>query len=75
MAYELELPEAWKIHPVFHTTLLRPFQVSTWTRSQESAVEELELEEDDHSYEIEMLHGVGPIGTPGYGRPEWVEFT
>ena len=36
-----------------------------WTRSQESTVEELELEEDDRSYEIEKLlrwRWIGPSG-------------
>ena len=49
VAYELELPQNWQIHPVFHTRLLRLFRMSTWSTKIESATEDLELEEDDRS--------------------------
>ena len=55
VVYELELPQTWKMHPIFHTSLLQPFQTTTWTRSKESAMDELEQEEDDGSYEVEKL--------------------
>lgn len=55
VAYELELPQNWRIHLVFHTSLLRPFRTSTWSTRTESAMEDLELEEDDRSYEFERL--------------------
>ena len=28
VAYELELPQTWRLHPVFHTNLLGPFHMS-----------------------------------------------
>ena len=55
VAYELELPQTWKIHPVFHTSLLRPFKMSTWSMRTESTVDDLELEEYGRSYEIKQL--------------------
>ena len=70
VANELELPQTWKIHSIFHTSLLRPFRTSTWTRSEESALEELEVE-DDRSYEVEKLlrwRSVGPSGRRGRKR-------
>ena len=31
VAYELELPQTWRLYPVFHTSLLRPFRMSEWS--------------------------------------------
>ena len=53
-AYELELPQTWKIHLVFHTSLLQPFKTSTWSSTQELAMDELELK-DDRSCKVEKL--------------------
>ena len=30
-AYKLQLPESWSTHPVFHTSLLRPWRESQWS--------------------------------------------
>ena len=54
VAYELKLPSTWKIHPVFHTSLLRPFKTLQWTTSSDPAMGELEPEEDE-PYNVEKL--------------------
>ena len=54
VAYELELPQTWKIHPVFHTSLLRPFRTSRWTTPTDPAVDDIELE-DTEPYEVEKI--------------------
>ena len=65
VAYELELPRTWKIHNVFHTSLLRPFRSSKWSAT-ERETEDAELEiEDDEPEDVEKLlrwRWAGPSG-------------
>ena len=53
MAYKLQLPTSWRIHDVFHTSLLREWKQGQW--SQDLRPEALELEDTDTLYVVEKL--------------------
>ena len=53
-AYELRVPDAWSMHPIFHVSLLKPWRESSWSSP-------LDLQPDDIEpatepvYEVEKL--------------------
>ena len=56
MAYQLELPKTWKIHPTFHASLLTPYKE---TEAHRSNFLELPLDDikGEQEWEVEQILG------------------
>ena len=54
MAYQLELPRAWTIHDVFHSSLLTPYKETREHRAQFQCPPP-ELIGNEEEYEVEQI--------------------
>ena len=53
-AYELKLPDAWSIHPVFHVSLLKPWRESIWSSPVDLQPADIEPE-TRQTYTVERI--------------------
>ena len=87
-AYKLKLPASWKVHPVFHVSLLRPYQDGSTLRPPVPPPPPPEIIDDEPEYEVEKIldsrinrrrnNGLEYlVHWKGYGDEEdsWVPFT
>ena len=54
IAYKLQLPEHWSMHPVFHTSLLRPWRESQWSCLVDIHASEIEAPAKPY-YEVDKI--------------------
>jgi hypothetical protein len=54
LTYQLSLPDRWKIHPVFHVTLLSPYRENP-VHGKNFPEPPPDLIEGEHEYEVEAI--------------------
>ena len=54
-SYRLELPESWRIHSVFHVSLLKVWNEGVCRQISDEATPELEEPDDQQKYEVERF--------------------
>ena len=60
VTYQLKLPESWKIHKVFHATLLRPYEENeVYGENYPWPVPDIENGEEVYKVEQILKHGRG----------------
>jgi len=55
MVFKLELPPQWRIHPVFHASLLDPYQANKIEGRRQLVPEPPEIVEGEAEYEVEEI--------------------
>ena len=53
-AYKLQLPTTWTVHPVFHTSLLRPWRSSEWSCPVNTPAPDVQVS-DEPFYEVDKI--------------------